>query len=151
MHLYLLIEKIKQAVVIITLDDCHAFKETAYLLKSLANAKRLRDSIAQIEATETTCHKLSKEWDWDAQTMVEIAPDYTPKFQAIDFNIKNFITKPKKKETKNTWYKSHNNNVCLIFTIQPDNNCHFLTKIYSEIYSLKFFLCKVLFFCVNCL
>ncbi|WP_373687279.1 type II toxin-antitoxin system Phd/YefM family antitoxin [Acinetobacter sp. YH12205] len=46
---------------IITLDDCNAFKETAYLLKSPANAKRLRDSIAQIEATETTCHKLSIE------------------------------------------------------------------------------------------
>ena len=51
----------KQAVVIISLDDCNAFKEIAYLLKSPANAKRLRDSIAQIEATETTCHKLSKE------------------------------------------------------------------------------------------
>ena len=50
----------KQAVVIISLDDCNAFKETAYLLKSPANAKRLRDSIAQIEATEITCHKLSK-------------------------------------------------------------------------------------------
>ena len=36
----------KQAMVIITLDDCNAFKETAYLLKSPANAKRLRDSIA---------------------------------------------------------------------------------------------------------
>lgn len=51
----------KQAVVIISLDDCNAFKETAYLLKSPANAKRLTNSIAQIEATETTCHKLSKE------------------------------------------------------------------------------------------
>ncbi|WPC36288.1 type II toxin-antitoxin system Phd/YefM family antitoxin [Acinetobacter sp. YWS30-1] len=51
----------KQVVVIINLDDCIAFKETAHLLKSPANAKRLRDSIAQIEATETTCHKLSKE------------------------------------------------------------------------------------------
>lgn len=51
----------KQAVVIISLDDCNAFKETAYLLKSPTNAKRLLDSIAQIEATETTCHKLSIE------------------------------------------------------------------------------------------
>ena len=33
----------------------------AYARKSPANAKRLRDSIAQIEATETTCHKLGKE------------------------------------------------------------------------------------------
>ncbi|WP_257229567.1 type II toxin-antitoxin system Phd/YefM family antitoxin [Acinetobacter sp. YH12021] len=48
-------------MVIITLDDSNTFKETAYLLKSPANAKRLRDSIAQIEATETTCHKLGKE------------------------------------------------------------------------------------------
>ena len=39
-------------------------------------------SIAQIEATETTCHKLSKEWDWDALTMVEIAPYYTPKISS---------------------------------------------------------------------
>ena len=51
----------KQAVVIISLDDCNAFKETAYLLESPANAKRQTNSIAQIEATETTCHKLSKE------------------------------------------------------------------------------------------
>ncbi|MCA4790017.1 type II toxin-antitoxin system Phd/YefM family antitoxin [Acinetobacter towneri] len=61
----------KQAVVIISLDDCSAFKETAYPLKIPANAKRLRDSLAQIEATETTCHKLSKECDWDALMMVE--------------------------------------------------------------------------------
>lgn len=33
----------KQAVVIISIDDCNAFKETAYLLESPANAKRLRD------------------------------------------------------------------------------------------------------------
>lgn len=36
----------KQAMVIISLDDCNTFKETAYLLKSPANAKRLRNSIA---------------------------------------------------------------------------------------------------------
>ena len=36
----------KQAMVIISLDDCDTFKETAYLLKSPVNAKRLRDSIA---------------------------------------------------------------------------------------------------------
>ena len=51
----------KQAMVIISLGDCNAFKETAYLLKIPANAKRLRDSLAQIKATEITCHKLNKE------------------------------------------------------------------------------------------
>lgn len=40
----------KQAVVLISLDDYKAFEETAYLLKSPVNTKRLRDSIAQIEA-----------------------------------------------------------------------------------------------------
>ena len=48
----------KQAVVIISLDDCNAFKETAYLLKSPANTKRLRDSIVQIEAAQTISHNL---------------------------------------------------------------------------------------------
>ena len=50
----------KQAVVLISLDDCNAFKETTYLLESPANAKRLTNSIAQIGATETVSHKLSK-------------------------------------------------------------------------------------------
>ena len=48
----------KQAMVIISLDDCDAFKETAYLLKSPANTKRLRDSIVQIEAAQTISHNL---------------------------------------------------------------------------------------------
>ncbi|ENV69368.1 MULTISPECIES: type II toxin-antitoxin system Phd/YefM family antitoxin [Acinetobacter] len=38
--------KDKQAVVLISQDDYKAFEETAYLLKSHANTKRLRDSIA---------------------------------------------------------------------------------------------------------
>ena len=42
----------KQAVVLISLDDYKAFEETAYLLKSPVNTKRLRDSIAQIEAAK---------------------------------------------------------------------------------------------------
>ena len=39
-----------QAVVIISLDDFNAYEETAYLLKSPANAKRLEESIARIES-----------------------------------------------------------------------------------------------------
>ena len=48
----------KQAVVLISLDDYKAFEETAYLLKSPANTKRLHDSIAQIEAAQTISHNL---------------------------------------------------------------------------------------------
>lgn len=48
----------KQAVVLISLDDRKAFEETAYLLQSPANTKRLRDSIAQIEAAQTISHNL---------------------------------------------------------------------------------------------
>ena len=51
----------KQAVVLISLDDYKAFEETAYLLQSPANAKRLRDSIAQIEAAQTISHNLIQE------------------------------------------------------------------------------------------
>ncbi|MDO5542977.1 MAG: type II toxin-antitoxin system prevent-host-death family antitoxin [Acinetobacter sp.] len=50
--------KDKQAVVLISQDDYKAFEETAYLLKSPANTKRLRDSIAQIEAAQTKSHNL---------------------------------------------------------------------------------------------
>lgn len=38
-----------QTAVLISLDDFNAYEETAYLLKSPANAKRLRKSIEQIE------------------------------------------------------------------------------------------------------
>jgi antitoxin YefM len=48
----------KQAVVLIILDDYKAFEETAYLLKNPANTRRLRDSIAQIEAAQTKSHNL---------------------------------------------------------------------------------------------
>ncbi len=48
----------KQAVVLISLNDYKAFEETAYLLKSPANTKRLRDSIAQVEAAQTKNHNL---------------------------------------------------------------------------------------------
>ena len=48
----------KQAVVLISLNDYKAFEETAYLLQSPANTKRLYDSIAQIEAAQTISHNL---------------------------------------------------------------------------------------------
>ena len=40
----------KEPVVIISLKDYRAMEETAYLLQSEANAKRLNRSIAQLEA-----------------------------------------------------------------------------------------------------
>ena len=48
----------KQAVVLMSLDGYKEFEETAYLLKSPANTKRLRDSIVQIEAAQTISHNL---------------------------------------------------------------------------------------------
>jgi antitoxin YefM len=39
-----------QSVVMISLDDYNAMEETAYLLRSPRNAKRLLESIAQLEA-----------------------------------------------------------------------------------------------------
>ncbi len=40
----------KQSVVMISLEDFNALEETAYLLRSPKNAKRLLESIAQLEA-----------------------------------------------------------------------------------------------------
>ncbi|WP_296283513.1 type II toxin-antitoxin system Phd/YefM family antitoxin [uncultured Acinetobacter sp.] len=51
----------KQTAVLISLDDFNAYEETVYLLKSPANAKRLRDSIAQLEAGKTMSHELIEE------------------------------------------------------------------------------------------
>ncbi|MDA7535528.1 type II toxin-antitoxin system prevent-host-death family antitoxin [Akkermansiaceae bacterium] len=39
-----------QAVVMMSLDDYESLQETAYLLRSPANAKRLRKSIDQLES-----------------------------------------------------------------------------------------------------
>jgi antitoxin YefM len=39
-----------EAVVMISLDDWNAMNETLYLLSSPTNARRLRDSIAQLDA-----------------------------------------------------------------------------------------------------
>jgi len=40
----------KESVVIISMKDYRAMEETAYLMQSEANAKRLNHSIAQLEA-----------------------------------------------------------------------------------------------------
>ena len=40
----------QQAVVMLSLEDYNAMEETAYLLRSPKNAKRLVDSIAKLEA-----------------------------------------------------------------------------------------------------
>ena len=44
------------SVVMVSLADWNAMAETDYLLSNPANAKRLRESIAQIEAGEATAH-----------------------------------------------------------------------------------------------
>lgn len=51
----------KQPAVLISLDDFNGFEETTHLLKSAMNAKRLRDSIAQIETDKTIKHELIEE------------------------------------------------------------------------------------------
>lgn len=50
-----------QTAVLISLEDFNAYEETAHLLKSPANAERLRKSIAQVEASETVKHGLIEE------------------------------------------------------------------------------------------
>ena len=42
--------KSERAVVMISLEDYEAIEETAYLLRSPRNARRLRESIAEIQA-----------------------------------------------------------------------------------------------------
>ena len=51
----------KESVVILSLKDYRALEETAYLMQSEANAKRLNRSIAQLEAGLGTTHKLIEE------------------------------------------------------------------------------------------
>ena len=48
-----------QAVVMISLEDYKAMEETAYLLRSPKNAKRLMASIAALEAGQGATHELA--------------------------------------------------------------------------------------------
>ncbi|MCK5353622.1 MAG: type II toxin-antitoxin system Phd/YefM family antitoxin [Methyloprofundus sp.] len=47
--------------VLISLEDFHAYEETAYLMASPKNAQRLNQAIAQAEAGATTEHALLEE------------------------------------------------------------------------------------------
>ena len=49
-----------QAVVMMSLEDYESLQETAYLLRSPANAKRLSEGIAQLERGEGVVKKLSE-------------------------------------------------------------------------------------------
>ncbi|MDD2760134.1 MAG: type II toxin-antitoxin system prevent-host-death family antitoxin [Methylomonas sp.] len=44
--------------VILSLEDYKSFEETAYLMASPANARRLNQAIAEVEAGKTTPHDL---------------------------------------------------------------------------------------------
>lgn len=46
--------KADQAVVMLSLEDYNALQETAYLLRSPANARRLLESIAELESSGGT-------------------------------------------------------------------------------------------------
>jgi antitoxin YefM len=51
----------KSAVVMISLEDFEALEETAYLLRSPKNARRLLESIAQLERGQGTERELIEE------------------------------------------------------------------------------------------
>jgi len=50
--------KSESPVVILSLEDYQAMEETAYLLRSPANARRLLESIAALESGQGTEHEL---------------------------------------------------------------------------------------------
>lgn len=52
--------KNERAVVMLSLEDYEALEETAYLLRSPKNMKRLIESIAQLESGEGTPRELSE-------------------------------------------------------------------------------------------
>jgi antitoxin YefM len=47
--------------VVISLDDFHAYEETAYLMASPKNAQRMNQAIAEVEAGETVQRGLIQE------------------------------------------------------------------------------------------
>ncbi len=52
-----------KAVVMMSLDDFNALEETAYLLRSPKNAKRLSAAIEQLRSTGGTTRKLAADGD----------------------------------------------------------------------------------------
>lgn len=50
----------KESVVMVALDDYEAMKETAYLLSSPENARRLFQSIAEMERGQVEAHDLAE-------------------------------------------------------------------------------------------
>jgi antitoxin YefM len=47
-----------EPVVIVSLDDYESLRETAYLMRSLANARRLLDAMERLEAGHGRAHEL---------------------------------------------------------------------------------------------
>lgn len=56
----LITRKREQAVVMMSLEDYESLEETAYLLRSPENARRLAEGIAQLEAGKGKLKKLSE-------------------------------------------------------------------------------------------
>jgi antitoxin YefM len=51
----------KEPVVIVSLDDYESMKETAYLMRSPENARRLREAVDRLERGEGIEHELIEE------------------------------------------------------------------------------------------
>jgi len=47
--------------IVMSVEDFSSYEETAYLIASPKNAKRLNEAIAQIEAGESTRHEIIEE------------------------------------------------------------------------------------------
>lgn len=59
-HEALIITRKEQSVVMLSLEDFQALQETAYLLRSTANARRLMSATAQLEAGKGVKRVLAK-------------------------------------------------------------------------------------------